>query len=69
MSSIHHFIRFSPLNKSAVGTAAQSMLTCGHAIVLVQQHGMSYKTGEKKKASDSPPIPPQAFGKQKAIAH
>ena len=54
MSSIHHFIRFSPLNKSAVGTAAQSMLTCGHAIVLVQQHGMSYKHGEEKKASDSP---------------
>ena len=61
---------FHPLIKSAVGTAAQSL----YAVVPTGNHAGTTARNiiqgwQKEKGKDKPPTPPQAFGKQKAIAH
>ena len=77
MLSIHHFIRFSPLIKSngkatEVNTAIRRLV--GRTSILPTDRGkpmLQAKRGYKRKENSirKPPTPPQAFGKQKAIAH
>ena len=71
----HQFIGFSPLIKSAVETAAPSLLyarvpTGNHAGTMARNimQGWQKEKGNQCPPT-SPPTPPQAFGKQKAIAH
>ena len=73
--SNHQFIGFSPLNKSAgeateVNTAIRRLV--GRTSVLPTDKGKPMSLA-KRKSNQCPPTspltPPQAFGKQKAIAH
>ena len=71
MLSIHHFIRFSPLIKSngkatEVNTAIRRLV--GRTSIL-RPTGESRCYKRKENSIRKPPTPPQAFGKQKAIAH
>ena len=71
----HQFIGFSPLNKSA-GKATEVGITIrrlvGRTSVLPTDKGKPMSLA-KRKSNQCPPTspltPPQAFGKQKAIAH
>lgn len=71
MLSIHHFIRFSPLIKSngkatEVNTAIRRLV--GRTSILPTDRGkpmLQAKREQHPKTADTP----QAFGKQKAIAH
>ena len=70
--SNHQFIGISALIKSAVGTAAPSLPVCrsvptgNYAGTTVRNTKQGW---QKEKGNQCPPTPPQAFGKQKAIAH
>ena len=73
--SNHQFIGFSALNKSA-GKATEVNITThrlvGRTSVLPTDKGKPTSLAKRKRrptAADTPPTPPQAFGKQKAIAH
>ena len=73
--SIHQFIGFSPLNKSAgkateVNTAIHRLV--GRTSILPTDKGKPMLLAKRKGHQyppTSPPTLPQAFGKQKAIAH
>ena len=73
--SSHKFIGFSPLNKSA-GKATEVNIALrrqvGRTSVLPTDKGKPMSLA-KRKSNQCPPTspltPPQAFGKQKAIAH
>ena len=73
--SNHQFIGFSPLNKSAGKATEVNIATrrqVGRTSVLPTDKGKPMLLAKRKRrptAADTPPIPPQAFGKQKAIAH
>ena len=73
--SNHQFIGFSALNKSA-GEATEVNIAIrrlvGRSSVLPTDKGKPTSLAKRKRrptAADTPPTPPQAFGKQKAIAH
>ena len=73
--SNHQFIGFSPLIKSA-GEATEVNIAIrrqvGRTSVLPTDKGKPMSLAKRKSNQcppTSPPIPPQAFGKQKAIAH
>lgn len=68
MSSIHHFIGFSPLIKSngkatGVNTAIRRLV--GRTSILPTDKEKPSLLAKRKRQ----PTPPQAFGEQKAIAH
>ena len=73
--SIHQIIGFSPLNKSAgkateVNTAIRKLV--GRTSILPTDKGKPMLLAKRKGHQyppTSPPTPPQAFGKQKAITH
>ena len=73
--SIHHFIGFPPLNKSAgkateVNVAIRKLV--GRTSILPTDKGkpmLLRKEKGNRQQPTSPPTPPQAFGEQKAIAH
>ena len=71
----HQFIEFSPLNKSAVEVTVVNITIrrlVGRTSVLPTDKGKPMSLA-KRKSNQCPPTspltPPQAFGKQKAIAH
>ena len=73
--SNHQFIGFSPLNKSAGKTTEVNIAIrrqVGRMEVRPTDKGKLHRWRKEKgdrQQPASPPTPPQAFGKQKAIAH
>ena len=66
---IHQFIGFSPFIKSAAETVASSLPVCPCTEMQSCRHSCKGYHTRLAKKKGKPPIPPQAFGKQKAIAH
>ena len=74
--SNHQFIGFSPPHQICCGkgsTIPACMPLCRQAIMPAQRHGISYKAGKKKKATNvhrhHRRHHRRLLGKQKAIAH
>ena len=70
--SNHQFIGFSPLNKSA-GEATEVNAAIRRLVrrtsVLPTDKGKPMSLAKRKRRPTAADTPPQAFGKQKAIAH